>query len=138
MQPCDRQLTDPVDGFLLSERYLVHDRDTTYTQAFDALLKDSGVEPIVLPPRSPNLNAHIEQFVLSIRQDVLHHTIIMGEKSLRVVPTQYLTHYCAERNHQGLDNQLIVPPSDVGSCRGHVRRRARLGVLLNDYDRDAA
>jgi putative transposase len=66
MQQCARQLTDPVDGFLLGTRYLVHDRDTKYTQAFDALLKDSGVEPIVLPPRSPNLNAHGERFVRSI------------------------------------------------------------------------
>jgi putative transposase len=63
MQQCARQLTDPVDGFLLGTRYLVHDRDTKYTQAFDALLKDSGVEPTVLPPRSPNLNAHGERFV---------------------------------------------------------------------------
>ncbi|HZC00138.1 MAG TPA: hypothetical protein VE844_01865, partial [Gammaproteobacteria bacterium] len=82
MQQCARQLTDPVDGFLLGKRYLVHDRDTKYTQAFDALLKDSSVEPIVLPPRSPNLNAHSERFVRSIREEVLHHTIIMGEESL--------------------------------------------------------
>jgi putative transposase len=138
MQQCARQLTDPVDGFLLGKRYLVHDRDTKYTQAFDALLKDSSVEPIVLPPRSPNLNAHSERFVRSIREEVLHHTIIMGEESLRVVLTQYLAHYHAERNHQGLDNQLIAPASDVGSCSGHVRRRARLGGLLNYYYRDAA
>ena len=138
MQQCARQLTDPVDGFLLGKRYLLHDRDTKYTQAFDALLKDSGVEPIVLPPRSPNLNAHCERFVRSIREEVLHHMIIMGEESLRVVLTQYLAHYHAERNHQGLDNQLIAPASNVGSCSGQVRRRARLGGLLSYYYRDAA
>jgi hypothetical protein len=75
---------------------------------------------------------------ISVREEVLHHTIIMGEESLRVVLTQYLAHYHAERNHQGLDNQLIAPASDVGSCSGHVRRRARLGGLLNYYYRDAA
>jgi putative transposase len=137
VQQCARQLTDPIDGFLLGKRYLLHDRDTKYTQAFDALLKDSGVEPIVLPPRSPNLNAHCERFVRSIREEVLHHMIIMGEESLRVVLTQYLAHYHAERNHQGLDNQLIAPASNVGSCSGQVRRRARLGGLLSYYYRDA-
>src|SRR2546427_8927237 len=55
MQQCARQLTAPFDGFLLGKRYLLHDRDTKYTQAFDALLKVSGVEPVLLPPRSPNL-----------------------------------------------------------------------------------
>jgi hypothetical protein len=58
MQPCARQLTDPIDGFLLDKRYLLHDRDTKFTQAFDELLKDSGVELIVLPPRNPNLNTY--------------------------------------------------------------------------------
>jgi putative transposase len=58
MQQCARQLTDPFDGFLLGKRYLIHDRDTKYTAAFDGLLKSSGVEPVVLPPRSPNLNAY--------------------------------------------------------------------------------
>jgi hypothetical protein len=47
MQQCARQLTDPLDGFLLGKRYLIHDRDTKYTQAFDALLKASGVDSIL-------------------------------------------------------------------------------------------
>jgi transposase InsO family protein len=75
MQQCARQLSDPFDGFLLGKRYLIHDRDTKYTQAFDALLKDSEVEPILLPPRSPNLNAHCERFIRSIKEETLvrHH-----------------------------------------------------------------
>jgi transposase InsO family protein len=66
MQQCARQLTDPWDGLLLGKRYLLHDRDTKFTQAFDGVLKDSGVESVLLPPRSPNLNAHCERFVRSI------------------------------------------------------------------------
>jgi hypothetical protein len=41
MQQCARQLTDPFEGFLLGKRYLIHDRDAKYTQAFDHLLRDS-------------------------------------------------------------------------------------------------
>jgi len=55
----------------LGKRYLIHDRDTKFTQAFDGLLKASGVELIVLPPRSPNLNAHCERFVRSIKEESL-------------------------------------------------------------------
>jgi homeodomain-containing protein len=55
MQPCARQLTDHFDGFLLGKCYLIHDRDSKFTDAFDAMLQASGVEPVVLPPQSPNL-----------------------------------------------------------------------------------
>jgi putative transposase len=79
MQQCARQLTDPFDGFLLRKRYLIHDRDTTFTQAFDGLLKGSGVEPLVLPAWSPNLNAHCERFVRSIKEEALNQMVILSE-----------------------------------------------------------
>jgi putative transposase len=138
MQQCARQLTDPFDGFLLGKRYLLHDRDTKFTQAFDALLKASGVEPIVLPPRSPNLNAHCERFVRSIKEEALDRMVMVGAPALSYVIHQYLAHYHAERNHQGLANQLIAAESGVGRHSGPVRRRERLGGLLRYYYRDAA
>jgi transposase InsO family protein len=138
MQQCARQLTDPFDGFLLGKRYLIHDRDTTFTQAFDGLLKNSGVEPLVLPPRSPNLNAHCERFVRSIKEEALDQMMMLGERSLHHVIQQYLVHYHHERNHQGLGNQLITPASDLESHSGRVQRRERLGGLLRYYYRDAA
>src|SRR3989449_7894062 len=93
MQQCARQLTDPFDGFLLRKRYLIHDRDTTFTQAFDGLLKGSGVEPLVLPARSPNLHAHGERFVRSIKEEALNQMVILGERTLYYAIQQYLTHY---------------------------------------------
>src|SRR5215813_3303414 len=77
MQQCARQLTDPFDGFLLGKRYLIHDRDTKFTQICDGLLKDSRVEPILLPPRSPNLNAHCERFVRSIKEEALERMVML-------------------------------------------------------------
>ena len=140
MTQCARQLTDPFDGFLMGKRYLLHDRDTKFTQAFDGLLKGSGVEPIVLPPRSPSLNAHCERFVRSIKEEALNHMVMLGEAALLYAIHQYLTHYHAERNHQGLGNQLIASESDLGSHSGQVkvRRRDRLGGSLTYYYRDAA
>jgi putative transposase len=138
MQQCARQLTDPFDGFLLGKRYLIHDRDTKFTQAFDAFLKDSGVEPLVLPPRSPNLNAHCERFVRSIKEEALEHMVMLGEQALSYAIHHYLAHYHTERNHQGLDNRLIAREGAVGSQTGPVVRRERLGGLLSYYHREAA
>jgi transposase InsO family protein len=114
MTQCARQLTDPVDGFLLGKRYLVHDRDTNFLYGFDPMLRASGVEPVVLPPRSPNLNAYCERFGRSIKEEVLGQMVMLGERSLYYVMEQYLTHYHTERNHQGLNNQLIVRKGAVG------------------------
>ena len=138
MQQCARQLTDPFDGFLLGKRYLLHDRDTKFTQAFDGLLKASGVEPVVLPPRSPSLNAHCERFVRSIKEEALERMIMLGERSLDQVIHTYLIHYHRERNHQGLDNRLIAPERAIGGQTGHVVRRERLRGLLSYYYRGAA
>src|SRR5262245_3901070 len=138
MQQCARQLTDAFDGFLLGKRFLIHDRDGKLVYGFDRVLRSSGVEPVVLPPRSPNLNAYCERFVRSIREEVLHQMIIMGEESLRMVLTQYLAHYHAERNHQRLGNQLIQPAGAVGRRTGRAIRRDRLGGLLSYYYREAA
>jgi putative transposase len=138
MQQCARQLTDPCDGFLLGKRYLLHDRDTKFTQAFDELLKGSRVEPIVLPPRSPNLHAYCERFVRSIKEEALEQMGMLGEGSLSYAIAQYLAHYHTERNHQGLDNQRIMHEGDVGGHTGPVVRRERLGGLLSYYYREAA
>jgi hypothetical protein len=67
MQQCARQLTDHFDGFLLGKRYLIHDRDSKFTDAFDARLKASGVEPVVLPPLAPNLKVYAAYYVSFVR-----------------------------------------------------------------------
>jgi putative transposase len=138
MQQCARQLTDSFDGFLLGKRYLLHDRDTKFTRAFGDLLKGSGVEPIVLPARSSNLNAHCERFVRSIKEEALDRMLLLSERSLSYVIQQYLAYYHAERNHQGLGNQRIAPEPALSRQGGAVVRRDRLGGLLSYYYREAA
>ena len=59
-----RNLTDADDGFLRGMEYLVLDRDPLYTAAFQDLLRDSGVKTLLLPARSPNVNAFAERFVV--------------------------------------------------------------------------
>jgi putative transposase len=139
MQQCARQLAGPFDGFLLGKRYLLHDRDTKFTQAFDGLLKGSGVGPIVLPARSPNVNVYAERWVRSIKEECLTWLILFGEASLRHVLTQYVEHFHHERNHQGKGNVLLFPAvSHDTEHKGQIRRRERLGGLLKYYTREAA
>ncbi len=104
----------------------------------DKRQKASGVEPIVLPPRSPNLNAYAERFVRSINEEALAQMLLLGKQLLSSVIQQYLAHSHAERHHQGLGNRLIAPASNLESHRGQVRRRDRLGGRLSYYYRDAA
>ena len=138
MQQCARQWTDPCEGCLVGKRYLLHDRDTKFTQAFDGLLKASGVEPIVLPPRNLHLNAHCERFVRSIKEEALAQMVMLGERSLYYAIQQYLAHYHHERNHQGLDNQRIALEPEHNDQGGAVVPRDRLGGLLRYYDREVA
>ena len=65
MMQVGRNLTDPFDGFLLAKRFLIMDRDKKFTEGFRRLLDDAGTRAIRLPPRSPNLNAYVERFILS-------------------------------------------------------------------------
>ncbi len=94
--------------------------------------------PVRLPPRSPDLNAYAERFVRSIKSECLDRLIIIGERHLRTAISEYVEHYHAERNHQGLENALIAPVSAVGELSGPVLRRERLGGMLNHYHRKAA
>jgi len=138
MSQTARNLTDSVDGLLTGKRYLIHDRDPLFTKEFLSTLKDAGVQSVKLPPQSPNLNAHAERFVRTLKQSCLERLILFGESSLRTAVQNFLAHYHSERNHQGLGNRLIRPdPAHVGAA-GTVQCRERLGGMLNYYYRAAA
>ena len=110
MRQIARNLIDGFDGFLVGKRFLIHDRDPLYTKEFRELLEMGGVRSVRLPPRSPNLNAYAERFVLSIKSECLNRMVILGERHLRHVVDEYVEHYHLERNHQGLGNRLIIAP----------------------------
>ena len=116
--------------------HLIHDRDPLFTAKFREILKSGGVKSVRLPPKSPNLNAYAERFVLSIKSECLGRMVLVGERHLRRAIDEYIEHYHLERTHQGLGNQLI---DGVPECSaGRLRRHARLGGLLNHYYREAA
>jgi putative transposase len=124
-----RNLTATATGPLTGFAHLIVDRDPLYTAHFRNLLDTAGVRLLGLPANSPNLNAHAERFVRSMRRESLRHIIIpLGEGHLRSVLRKFVEHYHAERNHQGLANLIPFPSRVSFTAVGRVRRRQRLVI----------
>jgi len=134
-----RNVTREEWGFLAPGHYRIHDRDTKFCAAFQHLIDEAGVERVVLPPQSPNLNAYAERWVRSVKEECLSRVILFGEDSLRHVLNEYVDHYHQERNHQGKGNVLLFPRSSpAGEHEGTIQCRERLGGLLKYCEREAA
>ena len=130
-------LTDSEDGFLQGKRYLIHDRDPLYrTDEFHDILRVSGVEPVKLPARSPDLNCHAERFVKSVKAECLDHLILSSVKQLEYVLEQSSMYYHHERIHQSLD--AIIEPKHAIDDEAEIVCIERLGGLLKSYHRLAA
>jgi putative transposase len=138
MKQIARNLTAADDGFLLRKRYILMDRDTKFSEGFRSILAEAGIKPVRLPPRSPNLNGHLERFWRSLREECLGRMIFFGENMLRSAIHDYLGHFHRERNHQGLGNRIIEAGEEVGRAVGEVHCRECLGGILRYYYRQAA
>ena len=109
-----------------------------FTSEFVRVIGAAGVESVKLPPRSPNLNAHAERFVRTIKESCLERLILIGEGSVRRAAAEFTAHYHLERNHQGLDNKLISPDPSHVRAGSELKQRTRLGGMLRYYYRIAA
>jgi putative transposase len=138
MKQIARNVTMEGCGALRDCRYLLHDRDAKYPQSFRAIIASGRVEPLVLPARSPNLNAYSERWMRSVKEECLSKVILFGERSLRHALSEYVEYFHAERNHQGKGNVLLFPRSANTRCDGHVQCRERLAGLLRYYHQEAA
>ena len=101
-------------------------------------MQAAGVQLLRLPSRSPNLNAYAERFVRSIEQECPRHIVPFGKQHLGAVVHDFVVHFHAERNHQGLGNVIPFPSRNAASPVGRIGRRERLGGILAFYERNAA
>jgi transposase InsO family protein len=141
MQQMARNLLDCEDGFLSNATHLIHDRDPVFTKAWRTMLRSAGVKTVRIPASSPNCNPHAERFVKTVRDECLNHFVIFGERHLRHLLREFVSHYNAERFHQGIGGKLIKPPASASNDNGasdQIQCRSRLGGLLNFYHREAA
>jgi putative transposase len=83
-------------------------------------------------------NAYAERFVRTIKEGCLEQMILFGEESLRNAIREFIAHYHLERNHQGLNNQLIISSNATPAKTAIVQKRRRLSGMLNYYYREAA
>jgi putative transposase len=136
MRQVSRTLTIADEGLLRQHSVLICDRDRKWSAATRQLIEDAGIRVVQAPYRAPNANAYAERFVRSIKEECLDRMIPLGERHFRRAVDEFVEHYHRERNYQGLSNELIDGPIRPGTV-GRIRRRPRLGGLLNYYDRAA-
>jgi len=136
MKQIARMLTNN-DGFLKGKCYLIHDRDPLYrSEGFYDILQSSGIEPIKLPAKSPDLNSIAERFVKSVKSECLDHVILSSVQQLEYALCQYELYYHHERIHQSL-GRIIEPKHELDDT-AEIKCIERLGGLLKSYHRLAA
>jgi len=115
-------------------KFLIRDRDTKFTAAFDAVFTSIGTRIITTPVRAPQANAIAERWIGSVRRECTDHILITGQRHLQQVLTEYVDHYNAHRPHRSLAQQ---PPNErncpTPPTTFRVLRRDRLGGLIHEY-----
>jgi putative transposase len=121
-------------GLLERTRFLIHDRDSKFTAAFDEVFRSEGIKVIHTPIRAPQANAWAERFVRTVRAECLDWLLILGRRHLEHVPRCYVTHYNVERPHRAL---ALVPPearhTAVRPANAKIERHDLLGGLIHEY-----
>ena len=107
MEQIARNLTDCDEGFLTGKRFLIIDQDSIFSPRFESIVEGSGVEIFVTAYQAPNMNAHAERFVRSIKSECLDRMIFLGQESLDRAIAEYVEHYHDERSHQGIGNEIV-------------------------------
>ena len=119
-------------------RFLVRDRAGQFTDSFDAVLADAGIEVVKIPPRCPRANCFAERFVLTVRTELTDRMLIFSERHLRRVLARYTAHYNTQRPHRALHLRPPRPASPVPEpVHSMIRRRPILGGLINEYEHAA-
>ncbi|QNN23304.1 transposase family protein [Planctomycetales bacterium ZRK34] len=99
----------------LSITHLLHDWDTKYMRAFDAIFESEGVTVHKVGLLASNLNAYAERWVQSLKHECLNHFIVFGERHLQRLVNEYVDYYNVLRPHQGVGNVVLDP--DAPPCR---------------------
>ncbi len=126
-----------------SLRFLLRDRDSKYTRAFDAVFESEGMEILLSPPQAPRANAICERVVGTLRRELIDRMLIYNQAHAEATLTEYIHHYNQHRPHQA--RQQLPPdinqpptPATVTDLQTHkIQRQPVLGGLINEYQRTA-
>ncbi len=118
-------------------RFLIRDRDSKFTAAFDEVFRSDGVRTIRTPVRAPRANAFTERWIGTVRRECLDRLLIVNRRHLERVLPIYIRHYKEHRPHRAIGQR---PPTDRPPPRSmtvvavdRVRRQDVLGGLIHEY-----
>ncbi len=135
-----RNLMMQLDDEQVRPLFLVRDRDSKFTRAFDEVFRSEGIRVIKAPVRAPKARAHAERWVGTVRRECLDRLLILGRRHLQHILATYTAHYNEHRPHRSLAQRppTSTPPTDEQPSAevidlDRVRRRDVLGSLIHEY-----
>ena len=119
-------------------RFLIRDRDSKFTSAFDEVSTGNDVRIIKTPVRSPRANSFAERYVGTLRRECLDHLLIHSEQHLRRILTEYAQHYNDHRPHQSREQRPpLQEPGQEIDLTARIKRRQAVQGLISEYRRAA-
>jgi putative transposase len=119
-------------------KFLIRDRDSKFTMAFDQVLTGNGARIIKTPARSPRANSYAERYVGTLRRECLDHLLIHGERHLRRMLAGYARHYNEHRPHQSREQRPpLHEPGQPIDMTARIKRTHVIHGLINEYRRAA-
>ena len=130
-----RNLLMNLEGQADGLKFLIRDRDTKFSAAFDAVFTAMGVRIIQTPVLAPRANAVAERWIGGCRRELLDRTLIWNQNHLRRILRQYETHHNQHRPHRSLHSAAPLKPLPQPVVLGQyrVRRQTRVGDTINEY-----
>ena len=116
-------------------KFMIRDRGSNFTAAFDAVLADTGIRTVLCNVRTPRMNAIAERWVGGCRRELLDRALIWNQSHLQQILRDYENHHNQHRPHRFLHGaaprKSLPEPVDLDQYR--VRRQARVAGLINEY-----
>ena len=116
-------------------KFMIRDRGSDFTAAFDAVLADAGIRAVLCSVRTPRMNAITERWIGGCRRELLDRTLVWNQHHLRRILREYETHHNQHRPHRSLHGAAPLKPlpEPVDLDQYRVRRHTRAGGLINEY-----
>jgi len=111
-------------------RFLIHDRDSIYSEELDLAVRAMGVRILKTPFRSPQANAYCERLIGSLRRGCLDFLIPLSERHLGEILKEYRTHYNQGRPHSSLGPGLPEARPGLPVPRQKQRHQIPMGYQV--------